>query len=115
MIESITEGSVLLWDEPEANLNPELYSTLTQVLLELSRKGVQVFIATHSYDLAKFVDVLRAKTDSVSFHSLYHTDKGVECETASSFQNLKHNSINKAASELHNAIIRQDIEDLEDE
>ena len=54
MIESITENSILLWDEPEANLNPRFLPKLVGCLLELSRRNVQIFISTHNYIFAKY-------------------------------------------------------------
>lgn len=64
-------GSILLWDEPEANLNPELYPVLADVLLELQKNGVQMFIATHSYNFAKYLEIRREKQHQVQFHNLY--------------------------------------------
>ena len=64
-------GSILLWDEPEANLNPELYPVLADVLLELQKNSVQMFIATHSYNLAKYLEIRRKKQEQVQFHNLY--------------------------------------------
>ncbi|MCB5007585.1 ATP-binding protein, partial [Streptococcus mutans] len=38
----LEEGTVLFWDEPEANINPELMPILVELMLELERKGVQL-------------------------------------------------------------------------
>ena len=54
-------GSVLFWDAPETNLNPSLFGEVIEVLLELQRIGVQVFLATHDYVILKELD-LRAKS-----------------------------------------------------
>ena len=67
----LESGSVLLWDGPEANLNPELYPVLVDALLELQRHGVQMFIATHSYNFAKYLEIRREKPEEVLFHNLY--------------------------------------------
>ena len=64
-------GSILLWDEPEANLNPELYPVLVETLLELTRNGVQIFLATHSYNFAKYLEIRRDVSAQVLFHNLY--------------------------------------------
>ena len=64
-------GAVLLWDEPEANLNPELYPVLAEVLLLLQENGVQIFLATHSYNFAKYLEIRRKDPQSVMFHNLY--------------------------------------------
>jgi ABC-type hemin transport system ATPase subunit len=49
---SIHPGGVLLWDEPEANMNPRLIAKLVEVLHQLAANDVQVFIATHDYLLS---------------------------------------------------------------
>lgn len=67
----LEKGSVLLWDEPEANLNPELYPLVTNILLELQKNGVQIFIATHSYNFAKYLEIRRTEKERVMFHNLY--------------------------------------------
>ncbi|WP_371025314.1 AAA family ATPase [Paraclostridium ghonii] len=47
----IEKDTILLWDELEANINPSIIPLLVEILLELQREGVQMFIATHSYNL----------------------------------------------------------------
>jgi AAA15 family ATPase/GTPase len=73
----LEKDSVLFWDEPEASLNPELVSVLVDVLLELQRGGVQIFLATHSEILASYfaVNREREKGDKVKFYSLYKDQK----------------------------------------
>jgi len=63
----------LFWDEPESNMNPKLMKTLVEILLELSRNGQQIIIATHDYVLLNWFDLLmdKNKGDEVYFHSLY--------------------------------------------
>ncbi len=101
MNESITENSILLWDEPEANLNPEFLPAVVECLLELSRHGVQIFVSTHNYLFAKYFDVRRKDTDHVAYHSLYHKDsEGVQCETAECFNELRHNAIMDSYNKL---------------
>lgn len=67
----LESGSILLWDEPEANLNPELYPLVAEILLELQKNGVQIFLATHSYNLAKYLEIRRTEQEQVMFHNLY--------------------------------------------
>ena len=67
----LEKGSILLWDEPEANLNPELYPLVAEILLELQKNGVQIFLATHSYNLAKYLEIRRKRQEQVMFHNLY--------------------------------------------
>ena len=104
MNKSITENTVLLWDEPEANLSRLHTSALVDMLIELSRHGVQVFIATHDYNLMKYFSIKKKNSDQVAFISLYKGDEGIVCEYEDDYDLLK-----------HNAIIDADIKLLEDE
>ena len=73
---TLQKGSVLFWDEPETNLNPTLFGTVIEVLMELQRAGVQVFFATHDYVILKELDLRKNDSDAVAFHSLYHDEGG---------------------------------------
>lgn len=96
----IDKGSILFWDEPEANINPQLIPRLVEVLLELQSNGVQIFISTHDYILAKYFEVKRKEDNEVMFFSLYKSDDGVQCEKNECFKNLKENSITEAFDKL---------------
>lgn len=64
----------LIWDEPETNMNPKLLRQVVEVLIELSRNGQQIVLATHDYVLLKWFDLLmdkKGKGDHVLFHTLY--------------------------------------------
>lgn len=67
----LEKDTVLLWDEPEANLNPELYPLVAEILLALQRNGTQIFVATHSYNFAKYLEIRRTSEEQVMFHNLY--------------------------------------------
>ena len=110
MNESITKDTVLFWDEPEANINPILIPELVDILLELSRQGVQLLISTHDYLFAKYVEVKMQESDNVAFHSLYPTDNGVKCETASKFDYLDNNSITNENVKLYEEEIKKVME-----
>lgn len=94
MNDNITENSVLLWDEPEANINPKFIPDLVDVLLELQRGGVQIFITTHNYILAKYFGVKKLENDKIKYYSLYKDeDNNLNCESNINFEELKNNSI----------------------
>ena len=59
----------LFWDEPESNLNPKLMKLLVQILLELSRNGQQIILATHDYVLLKWLDLAMDKARMTTFSS----------------------------------------------
>ena len=68
---------MLFWDEPETNLNPRLFGVVIEVLLELQRAGVQIFLATHDYVILKELDLQQQSGDEILFHSLHrrHGDR----------------------------------------
>lgn len=100
---TLEHGSVLFWDEPEANINPIHIPVLAEMLLMLQRDGVQVFVATHDYFLAKYIEVKKNEQDQVAYYSFYMPEKGgdVECEKAESFSLLEHNTILSTFRQLY--------------
>lgn len=107
----IEEGTVLIWDEPEANINAELMPSLVDVLLELQKNGVQIFIATHSYNLAKYFEIKRTDLDDVEYHSLYKSNNGVEVQSSKYFGKLTNNPIIDADSKLLDEVIEGNFEE----
>jgi AAA15 family ATPase/GTPase len=89
----IEPGTILFWDEPENSLNPELIPELVNILLELSRNGVQIFIATHSEILASYFAVNRQKGDSVMFYSLYKDGEQIKANASDRFDILEPNNL----------------------
>ena len=90
---TMEQGSILLWDEPEANLNPYYIPQIVDILFALERSGVQIFISTHDYFISKYIDVRKTEKDDVRFLSLYPTVSGVKCEAENAFSGLKNNTI----------------------
>ena len=99
---TLEKGSILFWDEPESNINPSYISIIVELLLELQRKGVQVFVSTHDYMIASYFEVRKTKNDSIAFHSLSHASKSGELiyEKKEKFADLKNNSIVSAFDKL---------------
>ncbi len=99
---TLEKGSVLFWDEPENNINPAYIPVIVEILLELQRKGVQIFVATHNYMIANYFEVRKTEQDSILFHSLFHKDDagGIQYEKASGFADLKENAIISAFDKL---------------
>ena len=108
---TLQSGSVLLWDEPETNLNPKLFGTLMDVLLELQRTGVQVFLATHDYVILKELDLRKEDQDHVVFHSLYReADKGeIRCRTTHSYLDIDPNAIADTFDDLYDREIERSL------
>lgn len=108
----------LLWDEPEANLNPKLMKKVVQVLLELSRNGQQVVLATHDYVLLKWLDLLMDKEgreDHVRFHVLQRSgeDGKISVYSTDDYGQLATTGISKTFGELYEAEIDRSLKGIE--
>lgn len=99
---TLEQGSVLFWDEPEANINPKYIPVLAELLIMLEKEGVQIFVSTHDYFLSKYIEVKREKDSDVQYISLYKDEKNqVQCEIAKEFELLEHNTIMDTFRQLY--------------
>ena len=57
---SLNDKACLLWDEPEANLNPKVIVKVAEMLFALGNQGVQIILATHSLFLMRELEILSA-------------------------------------------------------
>jgi len=64
---SLSNQSVLFWDEPETNLNPAYIGKVAEMLVKISESGTQVFVATHSLFLLRELSMLTEKAPSRFF------------------------------------------------
>jgi AAA15 family ATPase/GTPase len=108
----LEKGNVLFWDEPEASINPELMSVLVNILLELQRGGVQIFLATHSEILASYFDVKREDSDSVMFYSLYKDkdDEQIKVDKNEKFGLLEPNFLTTEQVKLYKEEVKKVME-----
>jgi len=99
---SIREGGMLLWDEPEANMNPKLITKVAEALHLLAANGVQIFVATHdlllSQELSLIAEYAKKPAIDMRFFALHHATPidPVEVERSPSLADLKHNAIVEA-------------------
>lgn len=99
--ESLTHGSMLFWDEPEANLNPRLSQTVVKILIELSKMGVQIFISTHDYVLLKEFQLAITNQKDVMYHVLYRNDKNeITHASTNDLDELSPNAIDSTYSRI---------------
>lgn len=109
---TLENGTILFWDEPEANINPKHIPALVDILLHLQEDGVQTFISTHDYVLAKYIEIRTKDKKNVCFHSLYKEpdqEDRIEAESGSSFKDLKNNSIAEAYNKLLDEVFEQTV------
>lgn len=113
---SINPGNtgVLLWDEPEANLNPALMKEVVQVLLELSRNGQQIILATHDYVLLKWFDLLmdKGKEDHILYHVIANAadDGSISVQSIDDYSRISETGISQTFSDLYDAEVDRSLE-----
>jgi len=101
---TLWKGSVLFWDEPEANMNPKHLRNIVEILYELQKTGMQIFISTHNYILLKEFQVQKKKQNKVRFHSLFREsgeDKKINHSSTEDYLQIHPNTIVDTYSELY--------------
>ena len=108
---ALLNGSVLFWDEPETNLNPKLFGPLVEILLNLQRNGVQIFLATHSYVILKELDLRIKEQDEILFHSFYRAPNGgaIVCHTTPGYLDIHPNAIAEAFEDLYDREVERSL------
>lgn len=111
---TLTRGSVLFWDEPETNLNPQLFISIVDLLLELHRSGVQIFLTTHDYAVMKEFELATKPGDQVKYHALYRPEGGDGAAIQSSDQAfmLSESPIASAMTSLYDREIARSLRGL---
>jgi energy-coupling factor transporter ATP-binding protein EcfA2 len=92
--------SILFWDEPEASINPELIPTLVDILLALQCGGVQIFVATHNYDVARWFDLNKQTGNILRYFNLRKEGNGIVADVADDYISLDENPITTAGDKL---------------
>lgn len=89
---SLIDKGFLFWDEPESNLNPRMVRLMARTILELSRSGIQVFIATHSLFLMRELDILLREEEfrdlGARFFGLHRSAAGIALEQGNSIDDI---------------------------
>jgi AAA15 family ATPase/GTPase len=89
-------GAILFWDEPEASINPELIPTLVDILLELQRGGVQIFVATHSFDVARWIELNKQPENTLRYFNLRKERGRIVADVAEDYETLPRSVIDEA-------------------
>jgi energy-coupling factor transporter ATP-binding protein EcfA2 len=91
---TLLNSGYLFWDEPETNLNPRTIRQAARTMIELSKAGVQIFIATHSLFLLRELEILVAEssalgaTPDVRFIGLHRTEEGVVVQSGETISDI---------------------------
>ena len=107
----LAPGSILFWDEPENSMNPRLIPALVDILLELSHGSVQIFIATHSYMVAKYLDLRKKDNSDLIFVSMLKEDGVVSTAISESYNALQPNPIETSEEHLYQEVVKKVAED----
>lgn len=98
-------GSHLIWDEPEANMNPSVVKQIAKAVLQLCQGDVQVFIATHSLFLIRELDILMQTEEFAGiagrFFGLHQQEEGIEVQQGDTVDDI--GEIVSLQEELHQA------------
>lgn len=98
---ALAQNGIIFWDEPEANLNPQLIVHVARLLMQLAGADVQVLVATHDYLLASELSMAaeydrpEARKAQVRFFCLNRAERDapVEIESGDTLADLRHNPI----------------------
>lgn len=86
---ALMDKGYLFWDEPEANLNPRMIKRVAQTIVDLSRNGVQVFVATHSLFLLREIEMLWMQENAhACFIGLHRKGDGVHVEHGETVEDM---------------------------
>ncbi|MFY7889874.1 MAG: AAA family ATPase [Spirosomataceae bacterium] len=80
------KGTVLFMDEPETALHPDAIRKMVEMLVAMSKAGVQIFIASHSYFIIKQM-ALCAKRDKLAI-KCWNLEKEIGKPLTNSFHDL---------------------------
>lgn len=111
----LIKGAVLCWDEPETNLNPHLMKTVVEILIELQRMGIQVFVSTHDFMILKYFDLLTTSKDDILYHSLYFQDsqnREINLFSTAEYLNISPNAIDDTFGDIANREIQRSMEKI---
>lgn len=107
---TLLSGSILFWDEPEANLNPSLMGEVVEIILELQRLGVQVFLTSHNYVVLKEFDLRQKKGDALRYISLYRDEhKAVVANASDSYAGIDPNAVAGTFSDLYDRELKRSL------
>lgn len=86
----LDQGQTLYWDEPEANINPNMMKVVVNILISLAQRGVQIVLATHDYVFLKWLSLLGDPSQLITYHALHHGENGdgVQVQTFHRYEDI---------------------------
>ena len=91
-------------------MNPALMGEVVEVILELQRLGVQVFLSTHNYVLLKEFDLRKVQGDEIRYLSLFRGPTGaISANWSDSYLGMNPNAIASTFNNLYDREIARSI------
>ncbi|MFB2919150.1 MULTISPECIES: AAA family ATPase [Aerosakkonema] len=107
---TLQSGTILIIDEPEANLHPQALMVFIKLLFDLAQAGVQIYLATHSYTVVKQLEILARKYQQIiPLYSLIKQET-VLANFSDLRQGMPDNPIIAASIQLYEEDVRLDLE-----
>ena len=110
----LRNGVVLILDDLEANLDPYMIKTTVEIILNLQRIGVQIFISTHNYIVLKEFDLQSHIEDSIIYNSLYRDKENniIKISSTSNYLDINPNAIDDAFGYIIDREIKKTMRDV---
>jgi len=100
---TINENTILIIDEPEISLHPSMIEKVAKALFDLSKVGVQIFIATHNYFILKSFQLLALEHhENISFFNLEKQNNEIKVTTSNLKDGMPKNEIVDSSISLFN-------------
>lgn len=110
---TLKKGTILFIDEPETNLHPHAIVLFVEMLYQIAKSGVQIYLATHSEFLLKRFEQLTRENNDDGFVSLLSltqgADRKVQYESCDLADGLPDNPIMEQTLELYTKDVELDL------
>ncbi|MBF0438399.1 MAG: AAA family ATPase [Magnetococcales bacterium] len=106
---SIQKGTTLFWDEPEANMNPSLMQHVSNILIMLANRGIQIFVATHDYAFLKELDYQKQQTPVTYFSLDTSEENGVQANACFRYTDISPNRIAEENLRIYDLEIKRSL------
>ena len=89
----LTRNSVLLLDEPDCSLHPNLIKVIVSLLIEMQRIGMQIFLSTKNFAMLHEFELQLTEKDQITYHTLFRdADGSIACYSAGKYSDTPQGS-----------------------
>src|SRR5690606_8721083 len=104
----LTQNTILFMDEPETALHPRAVRNLAEMIVDMSKAGVQIFLSSHNYFMIKQLAIIakKRKSDINCISLKKNVDKQIEYDIQNIKDGLPNNPIIEEALQMFNEDIQ---------